>query len=113
MIILSLSVRIVERQLLYFTIIKMTDTLEMDVDIQREDQNINNLLDDFDWFLDHLDEEYQKWNYVMEDNGERYVYYHNISDSHYPTEQSALEHLFDHIRMVESEELKEIQWLPF
>lgn len=39
---------------------QMTEMTELDIDLQRQEQNIQNLLDDFDFFLEHLDEEAQK-----------------------------------------------------
>lgn len=80
--------------------------LDIDIDLQRKEQNIQNLLDDFDFFLEHLEEEAQKWNYVVENNdGTWSVFYHNITEDNerYADERLALEHLFDHIRMVENE----------
>lgn len=78
---------------------------QIDVDLQRKEQEIQNLLDDFDFFVEHLDEEYQKWNYVEERDGKWYYYYHNVceEDNVYADERLALEALFDHIRMVENE----------
>lgn len=79
--------------------------LDIDIDLQRKEQEIQNLLDDFDFFLEHLDEEYQKWNYVVENDDCTWsVFYHNITEDNerYADERLALEALFDHIRMVEN-----------
>ena len=104
---------------LLFIHIKMTEKTELDIDLLREEQNIQNLLDDFDFFVEHLDEEEKKGNYILFDEEDKkwHVYYHNITEENdcYADERLALEHLFDHIRMVESgtDGTDDYQLLPF
>jgi len=103
--------------LLYYTYYKMTELKEpvdtIDIDLRREEQNIQNLLDDFDFFVEHLDEEEKNGNYIMFDEDEKVwrVYYHNINEENdcYADERIALEHLFDHIRAGSNE----LSNLPF
>ena len=94
---------------------EMTETneLDLDYDLLRKEQQIQNLLDDFDFFVEHLEDEYKKWNYVEERDGKWYFYYHNVceEDKVYADERLALEALFDYIRMVENDE--EDYNLPF
>lgn len=75
---------------------------QIDIDLLREEQNIQNLLDDFDFFVEHLDEEEKKGNYILFDEEDKkwHVYYHNINEENdcYADERIALEHLFDHTR---------------
>lgn len=90
--------------------------MDIDYDLQRKEQQIQNLLDDFDFFVEHLTDEYQAGNYVEElEDGKRIYYYHNIaeSDKTYSDERRALEALFDHKRYVESAERTEDRQLPF
>ena len=97
---------------LLFIHIKMTELKEpveqIDIDLLREEQNIQNLLDDFDFFVEHLDEEEKKGNYIIFDEEDKkwHVYYHYINEENdcYADERIALEHLFDHVRAVEHQE---------